>query len=103
MRILFTTALLLSSLPLAARDHVARIVKPEAKAEVFVPLAGKEGPGGRLVNYLDRTFRIVAAERGMKRENGAVVNTGPAASSTTATTYTSPRTPSTSWPGSRSI
>ncbi len=77
MRIVSISLLFLATGTVWAKDHVARIVKLEAAAEIFVPISGKATPQDRLVKYLDRTFRIANAEKGMKLGNGSVVNTGP--------------------------
>jgi hypothetical protein len=73
----FPSLLLIISVNTWAFDHVARIVKIENESQVYIPLTGKEQTGDKLVKYLDKTFRIETATKGMKLENGFVVTTGP--------------------------
>lgn len=64
-------------LPSFAVDHVGRIVKIEGESKVYVPeektkLAADE----KHVRFQNQIYRVVEAQRGMKLENGYVVNTG---------------------------
>lgn len=79
MRILFTTLMLLLTVHnlALADDHVARIVKLENSSQIFVPFNPELKTKDKLVKYLDKTYRIIPATRGMKLENGYIVTTGP--------------------------
>lgn len=78
MRILFSSLLfVISAEVIGAPDHVARIVKIENNSQVYVPLIGKESGQDKLVKYMDKTYKIESATKGMKLDNGFVITTGP--------------------------
>jgi hypothetical protein len=77
MRMFFPLMTLLISTAALSRDHVARIVKIENSSQVYIPVQGKIEASDKLVKYLDQTFKIIPATKGLKLENGYVVTTGP--------------------------
>lgn len=76
MRIIFSLMLLIISFSTWSKNHVARIVKMENDSTIYVPLTGEATAQDKLVKYLDQVFKIVPAKKGMKLDNGYVVNTG---------------------------
>lgn len=58
----------------ASPPHVARIVKLQGNSEVYIPGESKEHKN---IKYLDQTFHVVPATRGMKLDNGFVLTTKP--------------------------
>lgn len=80
MRLIFSSLILLISfttLHVEAIDHVGRISKVENSSTIFVPFKGKEKKTDRLTKYLGKVYRIIDAKRGMRVDNGHIVNTGP--------------------------
>ena len=77
MKVIFSFLLLVSSTLVFAQTHVGRIVKLENDGTVYVPTDEKAPKTDKLVKYLDRIFKIIPAEKGMKLDNGYVVTTGP--------------------------
>jgi hypothetical protein len=79
MKVIFSF-LFLAVLPSAfAQTHVGRIVKIENEATIYVPSNEQASKKDKLIKYLDKVYKIVPAEKGMKLENGFVVSTGPLA------------------------
>lgn len=76
-KFIFFTLLLLT-LPSFAVDHVGRIVKIEGHSKVYIPEASLTKKDEMHIRFRDRLYRVTPAQRGMKLENGYVVNTGPA-------------------------
>lgn len=77
MKVIFSFLIIFTASMAQAQTHVARIVKMENDGTVYVPADDKAGKNEKLVKYLDRIFKIVPAEKGMKLDNGYVVTTGP--------------------------
>jgi hypothetical protein len=49
----------------------------ENESQIYIPHEGKRLPKEKLVKYLDKTFKVIPAQRGMKLLNGFVITTGP--------------------------
>lgn len=77
MRVLFFLLILFSSAAAMASNFVGRVVKMENNSLVYVPFSGKEKPEDRLIKYLDQTYRVEPVTKGMKLDNGYIINTGP--------------------------
>jgi hypothetical protein len=58
-----------------ASTHVARIVKIENKADIYIPGETKDSIH-KHVKYLDGVYHIVPASLGAKLENGTILSTG---------------------------
>lgn len=59
-----------------AVDHVGRIVKMEGASKIYIPQEMIKVKEELHVRFQDQLYRVVEATRGMKLENGFVVNTG---------------------------
>lgn len=69
---------LLWLIPSFAADHVGRIVKIEGNSQIYIPEEKIKQMDEKHVRFQDQLYRVTPATRGMRLENGYVVNTGPA-------------------------
>jgi hypothetical protein len=77
MRKFFFFMCLLWIFPSFAVDHVGRIVKLEGSSKIYIPQAKITLKSEKHIRFRDQLYRVVEAQRGMKLENGYVVNTSP--------------------------
>lgn len=74
-KILFFITLLWMSSSFAV-DHVGRIVKIEGQSKVYIPEQKIKQLDQEHIRFQNQLYRVTDAIRGMKLENGYVVNTG---------------------------